>query len=265
MEFTIRLEVLPGGTVAEKVRAAKNFGFSGIALPGRFMTSWLDGLRDGFRDLELPVASLSLGFVESLVSPSETKRGRCRDSLLELLDLCAEFEIGRFNLPPCLVMDNDERFPKDAVQEQDDLLLAQLPKLGDEAAARGVLLLIEPVNQYESDYLNLIEHAARLVGKMAHPNIAVTADFFHMQMEELQPADALLRAGKTVKHVHVAENTRVEPGPGSLDFAPGFAALKTVGYDGVIEIECRWLSGPAETVLPTSVSYLRELWEMAAI
>src|SRR5690606_27493737 len=126
--------------------------------------------------------------------------------------------------PPVLIQDNAERLSDEA--EQDALLLEQLPALGDEAARRGVVLLLEPVNRYESDYLNTLAHAARLCAAVGHPAVGCTADFFHMQIEELRPAESLRRAGPWLRHIHVAENARVEPGPGSLDFRPGFAALR---------------------------------------
>ena len=145
----------------------------------------------------------------------------------------------------------------------DALLAEQLPAIGDAVRERGVMFLLEPVNKYESDFLNSSEHAAAICETVNHSHLGLTADFFHMQMEELKPADAIQRSSKWIHHVHVAENTRVEPGPGSLDFAPGFRALKDAGYDGLIETECRWLSGPAAKVLPESVSCLKSVWTRA--
>lgn len=261
----MRLEVLPGDTVAEQIQNAADYGFEAIALPGRFKDAWLPGLRDCLPDSPLPIASISLGFVHSLLSPSPQQRGECRDSLLRLMDLCAEFDAGLLNFPPCLIQDNPDRIgdagDHASVRERlDGLLLEQLAGIANEAMARAVTLLLEPVNKYESEYLNSVVHAGALARTMNHPAVAVTADFFHMQMEELHPERALAEAMPFVRHVHVAENTRVEPGPGSLDFVPGFRALKTAGYSGIVEVECRFLSGSAREVLPESADYLRQLW-----
>jgi sugar phosphate isomerase/epimerase len=84
-----------------------------------------------------------------------------------------------------------------------------------------------------------------------------------MQIEELDIGESIAQSGRWIRHVHVAENTRVEPGPGSMDFIPGFKALKELGYGGIIELECRTLSGPAEEVLPRSAGYIRRLWREA--
>jgi sugar phosphate isomerase/epimerase len=266
--LSCRLEVLPGDRVIEKLTNAAAFGFDAASLPGRFLNDYLDELRKCLGDSPLPLVSMSLGFSGSLLSPHESVRRRCRDSFLRLFDICAELEVGCVNVPPVLIEDNPDRIVEgltygSAIEAQDALLIEQLPALADRAQERGLMFLLEPVNRYESEYLNTVPHAARLCETLNHDNIGLTCDFFHMQIEELSVPESLAEAGKWIRHVHVAENTRVEPGPGSLNFTPGFHTLKKIGYDRAIELECRRLSGPAEQVLPKSVEYLRRLWRQA--
>jgi sugar phosphate isomerase/epimerase len=267
-KISCRLEVLPGERVIDKLTNAKAYGFNAVSLPGRFLNSYLDELRDCLSDSPLPLASMSLGFSGSLLSPRKDVREQCRDSLLKLFDICAELAVNCVNVPPVLIQDNPNRITDagaygSVTEAQDALLTEQLPALGDQAQKRGLILLLEPVNQYESEYLNTVPHAAKLCETLNHDYIGITCDFFHMQLEELSIPQSLSQAGKWIKHVHVAENTRVEPGPGSLNFTPGFRALKKIGYNRIIEIEPRTLSGRAEKVLPKSVDYLRRLWKQA--
>ena len=267
-KISCRLEVLPGKRVLDKLNNAAKFGFDAISLPGRFLNDYLDELRKCLADSPLPLVSMSLGFSGSLLSPHKKVREQCRDSFLKLFDICAELGVGCVNVPPVLIEDNPDRItdpgPYNSVEQaQDALLIEQLPALGDQAKKRGLMLLLEPVNHYESEYLNTIPHAAKLCENLNHDHIGLTCDFFHMQLEELNISESLSKAGRWIKHVHVAENTRVEPGPGSLNFTPGFQTLKEIGYSGFIELECRRLSGPAEKVLPKSVKYLRKLWKQA--
>ena len=266
--FSGRLEILPGNTVVDRINNAKNFGFNAISVPGRYLEEYLPGLREILPDSPLPVVAISLGFIGSLASPRANIRRRCRDSLLKMFDICSEVGARFFNMPPVLIQDNTERMsdPGSASsleEAQDALLFEQLPLIGDEAKARDVTLLLEPVNRFESEYLNSVIHAARLCETLDHDHIGLTCDFFHMQIEELSVEQSITKAGKWVKLVHIAENTRVEPGPGSMNFTPGFRALKRIGYGGVIELECRNLSGAAEEVLPRSVDYIRNLWNDA--
>jgi len=266
--LSCRLEVLPGDRVLDKLTNAAAFGFDAVSLPGRFLNDYLDELRRCLSDSPLPLASMSLGFSGSLLSPDEEVRKRCRDSFLRLFDICAELAVGCVNVPPVLIEDNPSRITEpgaygSVTEAQDALLIEQLPALADEARARGLIFLLEPVNRYESEYLTTVPHAARLCETLNHDHIGVTCDFFHMQIEELSIPESLAKADRWIKHVHVAENTRVEAGPGSLDFTPGFHTLKEIGYNRIIELEPRSLSGPAEEVLPKSGEYLRSLWKQA--
>ena len=262
--LTIRLEVVPGKTVIERVEFAAQCGFDGIAFPGRLMERFGDETLSSLSNLALPIKTVSLGFEGSLCSPSDSSRRGCRDSIVALFDFCNAVGASSLNMPPVLNQDNVDRFPLDAIDQQDRLLIEQLPELGGEAEKRNVKLLIEPVNRFETDYLRTVSHATRICSAVNHPAIGLTPDFFHMQLEELDTAAALRAAAKWIRHVHTAENTRVEPGPGQLDLRPGFRALQEAGYAGLVEVECRSLSGPAADVLPRSAAYLKSEWAAAS-
>lgn len=261
--LTIRLEVLPGDSVMQRIELAARCGFDGIAFPGRFRSEFGEEALANRSMLPLPIETVSLGFEGSLCSPDIESRERCFRSLLELFDFTAALGAGSVNMPPILKQDGVTRFPPDSITEQDKLLIDQLPALGDEAVKRGIQLLIEPVNRSESDYLHTVIHAADICEAVNHPGIGLTPDFFHMQKEEDDIAVALKQAGQWIRHIHTAEHNRVEPGPGTLNFRPGFKALREMQYTGLVEVECRALSGDAEEVLPKSAAYLRSEWANA--
>jgi sugar phosphate isomerase/epimerase len=260
-KISIRLEMLPGKSVLEKINNAERYGFDGIALPGRFLKDYIDELKKVFLNIPLPLISLSLGFEGSLVSPDPKIREKCKTSILNLFDLCNELKIKIFNMPPVLIKDNPERYSDKKVQ--DELLISQLYNLCEEGKKRDVSLLLEPVNRYETDYMTTQGHAAQICNIVKHDYLGITSDFYHMMMEELKTDNSISLAYRWIKHIHVAENTRVEPGPGSLDLKPGFKTLRELGYNGFIEVECRSLSGDPEIVFPNSVKNLRNLWDTA--
>ena len=168
--------------MVQRVDLAARCGFDGIAFPGRLKDRFGQETLESLSDLALPVKTVSLGFHGSLCSPSKPVRQRCRDSLLSLFDFCAALGAGSVNMPPVLNADNLERFPADAIDQQDRLLTEQLPALGDEAARRGIELLIEPVNRFETDYVKTLWHAARICESVNHPAIGLTPDFFHISI-----------------------------------------------------------------------------------
>ena len=264
----IRLEVLPGRGVVEQFDNAARYGFDVVELPGRFLGQYRDKLLAHQDRLALPISSISLGFRGSLVSADAEERRQCRGDAIALSDLCKQLGAAGLVMPPTLVQDPhvaiaDPSPHRTIAEARDALLTEQLPGLATAAEERDVRLFIEPVNRFEADYIHRLNHAVRICEQVDHPGLGITADFYHMQLEELRPADSLRRADRWIRHVHVAENTRCEPGPGSLELTTGFEALRDIGYDGYVVVECRFLSGPAEEVLPRSVQYLRQLMHQA--
>ena len=85
------------------------------------------------------------------------------------------------------------------------------------------------------------------------------ADLFHMNIEERDPFAALHAARQYLGYVHLADNTRLEPGTGITDFMAAFRELRQIEFDGWCAVECR-LSGRPDDVLPRSAQYLRSLW-----
>ncbi len=113
---------------------------------------------------------------------------------------------------------------------------------GLRAAARrgedlGVTLCIEPLNRFETYFLNTQEDAARLVEAAGTPNIRIHFDTFHANIEEKHPADSLRRIAKHLGHVHISENDRGIPGTGHNDWRSVLLALKEIGYGGWMTIE----------------------------
>lgn len=256
----VRYEVIPGEGVLRRFENARRYGFDAVELPGRYFQEYLDELLSRENDLALPVSSISLGFRGSLVSSDPERRRACFEDTKRLLGLCKRLGATGLVMPPVLHMDHHPRCEGPNQEAAEDVfLLDQLPELASCAADHGVFLLLEAVNPNETDYMFTVEKAVSICEQVDHPGLGVIVDFFHMQWEDEDAATLIHRAGSFLKHVHVAEDSRVEPGPGALDFRPGFSALRTIGYQGYIVIECRTLSGQADEVLPSSADYLRRM------
>lgn len=101
----------------------------------------------------------------------------------------------------------------------------------------GVTLCIEPLNRFETYFLNTLEDAARLVHDVGASNVRIHFDTFHANIEQKKPADSLRAVAKELGHVHISENDRGVPGTGHNDWRSVFLALKEIGYDGWMTIE----------------------------
>lgn len=115
-----------------------------------------------------------------------------------------------------------------------------LRRLGPVAEANGVVIVLEPLNRDETNFINSVAEGAAVVREVGHPCVRLLADIYHMLRENEGP-DALATAGPLLRHVHVAEkDRRTPPGVAGDDFTPYLRALRRAGYDGAISIECRW-------------------------
>jgi len=104
-------------------------------------------------------------------------------------------------------------------------------------AGHGVTLAIEPLNRFETFFLNTAADAAALCAEVNHPNIGVLIDTFHANIEEKSIPAAYRTAGRWLRHVHTCENDRGTPGTGHVDWPGVFDALREVQYDGWLTIE----------------------------
>jgi D-psicose/D-tagatose/L-ribulose 3-epimerase len=105
------------------------------------------------------------------------------------------------------------------------------------AEDRGVLLALEPLNRFETSFVNLTDQALELADRIDHPSVKLMMDTFHANIEEKSLGKAIERAGKRLIHVHANENDRGTPGTGHLPWAELAASLKKVGFDGAMVIE----------------------------
>ncbi|MGC8795173.1 MAG: sugar phosphate isomerase/epimerase family protein, partial [Bryobacteraceae bacterium] len=110
-------------------------------------------------------------------------------------------------------------------------------ELGPVLDAHGVTLAIEPLNRFETYFLNTVADAIALVDEVGHPRVGVLLDTFHLNIEEKDLGAAYRLAGPRLKHVHACENDRGTPGTGHVEWEAVFAALRDVGYDGWLTIE----------------------------
>jgi D-psicose/D-tagatose/L-ribulose 3-epimerase len=118
-----------------------------------------------------------------------------------------------------------------------DTLASALTELAGYAADRGVTLCIEPLNRFETSFVNTAEQAVEIVDRVDHPNCGILLDTFHMGIEEKSLGNAIRRCGPRLRHLHACGNDRGAPGNGHLPWDEVAAALIEIGYRGPVVIE----------------------------
>ena len=140
-----------------------------------------------------------------------------------------------------------EGFDRDEARGQFVELMRQLGPL---ARAHGITVAIEPLRTQECNFINSVREGTSIAREVAHPNIGVLADIYHMTQVGEGP-DAIVEAGSLLKHCHIAENARrTPPGVDGDDFNAYFDALEQIGYTGRVSVECSW--GDFEAELPVA-------------
>ncbi len=125
-------------------------------------------------------------------------------------------------------------------------LAAFLNLLAEYGDRHGVTIAIEPLRRKECNIVNLVSEGTALAALANHPRIGVLGDAFHMNVSA-EPYEALLHAGKLLKHIHVSHTLpdhtgRIYPADGDgEDYAALFDTLKAMDYQGDVSIEagCR--------------------------
>ncbi len=105
------------------------------------------------------------------------------------------------------------------------------------AGDKGIMLAVEPLNRFETSFINLAEQAVELVRMVDSPSLRIMIDTFHANIEEKNLGKAIETAGPYLVHVHANENDRGTPGSGHVPWNEVAAALKTVNYSGALVIE----------------------------
>ncbi len=150
---------------------------------------------------------------------------------------------------------------------------------GYAAENSDLILGIEPVNRFESHFINIAADAVRFIRDVGQPNVRVHLDTFHMIREEDDIRGAVHEAGSLLGYVHACENQRGVPGRGLIPWNEFFTALREVNYDGCVTVEsfdpnmesiaklcCIWrkFSDSPEELATEGLRYLKGVWRETA-
>jgi RpiB/LacA/LacB family sugar-phosphate isomerase len=104
-------------------------------------------------------------------------------------------------------------------------------------ATQGVMLLFEPINRYETNFINSSVDGLALLDEVDEPWFKLLLDTFHMNIEEADINAALEATGDRLGYVHVADSNRHAPGQGHIDFLSVLQTLARIGYEGPVTAE----------------------------
>ncbi|MBI5092155.1 MAG: sugar phosphate isomerase/epimerase [Candidatus Hydrogenedentes bacterium] len=259
MKLAVQDGLLPGRSLAEKLDNAARYGFDGIELGGGWLLEHGDEVVRALENHPVKVSSICSGYRGCLLDPVKAERDKAVGDMEKLLQLGGR--IGATGLIFVPVFGGPRLLDlspyRTAIDLEHELLADLLDRLSDTAEKSKCLLLLEPLNRYETHMINRLEQAVAVAKRVKRKGLAVMADLFHMSIEEDDLSSAICGAGKLIRHVHLADSQRLQPGTGHTDFRGAFRALKESGFSGYMALECG-VRGPAATALPACVKFMRK-------
>lgn len=261
VKLSIQENLLPGASLADKLTAAERLGFDGVEFWGHDINGRLPEIKQALSTVRVEASTICSGYGGDLLGASWEERSRAVEDIKAGLEAAAELGAVGVVVVPTFggpkLPDLRPLYPSVWELER-KMLIAELRELGEHAENVGAYVLLEPLNRYESHFLNRLEQAVEIIVSVGSPGVALMADLFHMNIEEPDMAEALQKALEYIKHVHLADSNRWLPGFGHTDFRPLFRILREGAYAYYMALEC-YVPEPKEANLIRTVRMLRKL------
>ena len=192
---------------------------------------------------ELKKNKLVCGSACACVGPDRDLRGTpeqqktAMEYMQKVLDQMVILECPSLIGPVYSSVGRADAVPPDEYKQQWKTVVRNLKQLCKYAEARGRQICMEPLNRFETDFINTCDQALRMIEEVGSPALKLHLDTFHMNVEEKNQAKAIRKAGKHLGHFHACGSDRGTPGNDHIDWKGIASALKAVRYDGDVVIE----------------------------
>ena len=217
----------------------------------------LDRLEQWLNELDLAIPSFLTGEAYGqglcLSSPDRSIQQKTVDRLVGFLDVARRF---RAILVVGLL--------QGLLSDEPDVAAAQarirrgLRQVAAQAEAKGVEVVVEPVNHLQVGFNNSVAEVRRLIAEVGSPALKPMVDTIHMNVEERSLVEPILACGSSLRHVHLCESNGSLLGTGHLDFAAVLKALDRIGYHRFASVKV-YRGARLEDAAPHSLRYLRRL------
>ncbi|PYV13652.1 MAG: xylose isomerase, partial [Acidobacteria bacterium] len=149
---------------------------------------------------------------------TRSEQEACLDYVHHMIDAAGVLGARTLVGPIYSAVGRAEFVPERERRAQWKLVARNLKKVCRYAEKKGVTIALEPLNRFETDFINTCEQALRMIRDVGSPALAIHLDTFHMNIEEKDPAAAIRRAGKLLGHFHACGSDRGTPGNDHIDW-----------------------------------------------
>lgn len=246
------------GTIDDTFRFIRAAGYAGVELNlSPELVLRLDEIEAAALANDLPVVSLLTGsaYEEGLCLsvPDDAVRGRTVERLVDNLGTAER--LGAILVIGLLQgLRSDEPDPEVA----NERIVSGLRLVGTEAEARGIDVVIEPVNHLQVGFNHSVEEVRHLIGAVGSSAFHPMVDTIHMNIEETSLLQPIHDCGASLRHVHLCESHGGLPGTGHLDFAAVLDALEGIEYSHFASVKVYRKAGMRDAV-KKSMAFFRGL------
>jgi D-psicose/D-tagatose/L-ribulose 3-epimerase len=269
---------MPSEDHVQLIEQAAKWGFNGVEIPIHHYNEKI------YKAYRAKLDALGLGCTSTTVmppaanpiSPDAAVRAKGLEHLKRSLEMCG--------ILGCEVMAGPMYSPVGAITGKartDDEWkwgVEALSQAAKTAEAIGVDMAVEPLNRFETYFLNTLADACQLAREVGSPRMKVMIDTFHTNIEEKDLYAAYKSTAGLVAHVHISENDRGVPGTGHINYPLLFKALKEMKYDRWLVIESfsstvpeiasaasiwRAVSPSKEAVAVEGLAFVKKAWAEA--
>lgn len=203
-----------------------------------------------------------------LTTRDEGVRKRSWEFLHRLIDLCADLSVCQDEYNSVMVLGSpQQRSAIDGMtpREATDILTHELAHAAPHAESRGVRLLLEALSPDQTNVVNCLGDAVKIVKQIGSPALQTMFDT-HNAVKERDPHPELIRRyAPHIQHIHVNEMDGREPGTGSYDFPQLLGALTSLEYDGWVSLEVFDFNRDSRQIAEQSLAYLKKEMPHAAL
>jgi D-psicose/D-tagatose/L-ribulose 3-epimerase len=239
-------------TIETTIRRVSKLGYTKLEIAGSPEEYNTGEVRKLLKDHNLSCwgsVTLMLG-ERNLLARDEAQRAKSIQYVKDVVQMVKELDGHMVSVVPGTV---GKIVPEGRPEEEWTWAVDSLKEIYDYAEGSGILLGIEPINRFETYFINRGDQALALASAVG-PNCGVCLDTFHMNIEEDDLYEAIRMAKGKITGFHVADNNRMAPGMGQLDWKKIVNTLKEVGYDGVLSVEfCSPIDRTPANPYPNSV------------
>jgi len=236
MRFACLNTVAPGADLAAQCAALASAGCAGVEsllFPTGDLEKWQSAMREAAANAGIEVASVILGGLALYRAGQEAW-------VAEAIQAVGELGAGALMTPEYRPQDPLPLFPPYPEAGAAEIAqVARVMAVVDDTARRcQTKVFLEPLTPFEGRFWRNVATVQQLCEELANPWIGLALDFHNMNITEANIIATIVRAGKWVRHIHLADNNRRLPGQGHIDFHAGVATLDAIGYDGWYSFEC---------------------------